>query len=268
MSDHNQDLAFFITSFGSLNDYGSTLTKTKQALDHHDASYLDEGGPEDQALFQDALDGIAAAQKAGFTVEGIKAINRSFVHSEAEDPTIPGHLRNSLYNTDDNISVNTNRHLNSHQGLVLNTYFPPEVVTNEMLQAIIDQYHASLQTQIDQWRVFADLAKLQPFQDGNKRTASIAANAASHAIDTHQYLVLPLNALDHSDFINDLMRYYQTDNDDQSRQNELLNKMVALVPNQAAQQQLWQQQQDLTKPNNSISTRKIIGKPHRHRHKL
>lgn len=82
MNDNNQDLAFFITSFGSLNDYGSTLSQTKQALDHQDTTYLNHDNPADQALFQDALDGIKAVQQLGFTVEGIKAINRSFVHSE------------------------------------------------------------------------------------------------------------------------------------------------------------------------------------------
>lgn len=266
MNDNNQDLAFFITSFGSLNDYGSTLAQTKQALDHQDTTYLNHDNPEDQALFQDALDGIEAIQKHGFTVEGIKAINRSFVHSETEDPMIPGHLRNSLYNTDDNISVNTNQYLNSHQGLVLETYFPPEVVTDEMVQAIINQYQQSSHTPIDQWRVFADLAKLQPFQDGNKRTALIAANAASDAFASHEYLVLPLNALDHSDFMNNLMRYYQTNNHDVKRQNELLNEMVSLVPDKAAQQKLWRQQEELTRPTNALPTRKFIKKSHDHRH--
>ena len=71
-------------------------------------------------------------------------------------------------------------------------YTLPEIVTEGILQEMIDRFDTSEYTTKDGWRVFADLAKMQPFQDGNKRTALIAANEAMGAFETQDFLVLPL----------------------------------------------------------------------------
>ena len=57
--------------------------------------------------------------------------------------------------------------------------------------------------------MFARLSKLQAFQDGNKRTALIAANSAYGTFENENYLTLPFNDLDRVEFTLNLMRYYQ-----------------------------------------------------------
>ena len=123
-SGKNRDLAYFITAFGSLNDYGSTLAATKNALDSQDPKLLD-GPQSDQGIFKDALAGIKAIRSEGFTVDGIIAVNKAFVNAPDEDPIIPGHLRNAYYNDDDRISIITSRKTG---GISPSSYF-----TNKLL---------------------------------------------------------------------------------------------------------------------------------------
>ncbi|WP_295730187.1 Fic family protein [uncultured Limosilactobacillus sp.] len=215
----NSRLAEFIASFGSLNSYGSTVAQTKKALDSGDLRVLNK--PSDMGIFKDALSGIKAIQKAGFSVDGIINVNKSFNHSAEEDPDLPGHLRNTMYNTDDNISVLVDQQGNDY-------YIPPEVVTKQDLQLIVDQFNSSDQSKLDALRVFADLSRLQPFQDGNKRTALIAANAALDTWKDEDYLLLPLNDLDRADFTINLMRYYKAQ--DSNREKSLLKYMDSLLP--------------------------------------
>ena len=155
----NLDLANFIVSFGSMNDYSSTVLQTKRALDLHDLTKLAHE-THDGDILQDALDGISAAEKYGFNTKGIIAINKSFTHSEEEDPVIPGHLRNSKYNnTDDAVVIITDPKW---------AYFAPNTVYPEDLDDIVEEYENSSHGVKDAWRVFAKLSKLQPFQEGNK----------------------------------------------------------------------------------------------------
>ena len=217
----NTALAQFIASFGSLNGYGSTVAQTKRALDTGNTNALEQDN-EDVPIFKDALAGIKAVKKDGFTVDGIININKSFVYSKEEDPAIPGHLRNSMYNSDDNIAITIDTAGKDH-------YFPSEVVYKADLQKIIDEFKHSAQTKQDAWLVFAKLAKLQPFQDGNKRTALIAANAAYNVWEKENYLVLPFNELDRAEFTINLMRFYGAT--DHSAENKAFSKMLELLPN-------------------------------------
>lgn len=213
----NAKLAQFITSLGSLNDYGSTVAQTKEALELKSTGPLKQDG-EDVAIFQDALKGIAAIQRVGFSVDGIISVNQAFDTPSPEQPKLPGHLRNAYYNEDDRIAVVVGS--NARQG-----YFPPEVVTRQDLQDIVDAFNASDKRDCDGWQVFARLSKLQPFQDGNKRTALIAANAAIGALSTQAYLLVPHNDLDRLDFTTSLMRYYIAENEAEEQQafDRLLN---------------------------------------------
>ncbi|MFC6261017.1 Fic family protein [Levilactobacillus fujinensis] len=222
----NTALARFITSLGSLNDYGSTVAQTKQALDLKSSQPLNQSG-EDIAIFQDALGGIAAVKQTGFSVAGIIAINCAFTTPSVEQPTLPGHLRNGFYNADDRIAIT----IDSRARL---SYFPPEVVTQANLQTIVTAFQESKQDEVAAWRVFADLAKLQPFQDGNKRTALIAANAAANTWAHENYLVLPFNDLDRVDFTTALMRYYLAT--DKSASQLAFDRMMAVLPSNREQQ--------------------------------
>ncbi|MBD5316600.1 MAG: Fic family protein [Bacteroides sp.] len=205
-----------------MNDYKSTVLQTKKALDLKDNSVLNN--TSDIFLLEDALDGIKAAINYGFTAEGIIAINKSFVHSEKEDPKFPGHLRTSkFYNPEDKIVVITDPN-----GTTKNAYYAPDDVFIEDIENIINAFNASNKTNNDAWRVFARIAKLQPFQDGNKRTALIAANAAKNTWSNQDYLVLPFNNQNHSDFMINLMKYYNASND--KEENMLLDNMFDLIP--------------------------------------
>lgn len=217
----NSALASFIASYGSLNGYGSTVLQTKKALDTHTIKHLPK---HDRELFNDALDGIKAAQKHGFSADGIIAINRSFTHSETEDPPWPGHLRTDKYhNPDDEVVIITDP-----RGTTNDAYWPPKTVTARDLDKIVDTFNSSKKTTKDGWRVFAQIAKLQPFQDGNKRTALIAANSAMDTWRDENYLALPFNGIDNAEFMVNLMRFYvaKTPEDEE----KALNKMIAVVP--------------------------------------
>lgn len=74
------------------------------------------------------------------------------------------------------------------------------------------------------------MSKLQPFQDGNKRTALIAANAALNTWEKENYLVLPFNDLDRVEFTINLMRYYIAA--DSEEENKAFKKMIGTLPTQ------------------------------------
>lgn len=219
----NTTLAHFIDSLGTLNGYGSTVYQTKLALDTNSTKPLRQDNA-DIAIFKDAIKGINAIQKVGFSTEGIIAINRAFDSDSEEQPDMPGHLRNAYYNPDDKTAI-----LLGHNAA--DAYFPPDVVTPSDLDAIVSEYQASKHQIADAWRVFARIAKLQPFQDGNKRTALIAANAAAGTLATGDYLILPTNDLDRAEFMIALMRYYAAE--DSQAEQQTFAKMLALLPNEA-----------------------------------
>lgn len=132
-----------------------------------------------------------------------------------------------------------------------------------MLQEMIDRFDTSEYTTKDGWRVFADLAKMQPFQDGNKRTALIAANEAMGAFETQDFLVLPLQPESNTKFIGLLMRYYLTD--DATQQDRLLDEMVSLTPDEMVsltpgtveQEQVWQAERDRLESIKKLSTKRV-----------
>lgn len=224
MVKDNAARAQFITSFGSMNNYKSSVLQTKQALDLNNIGKLKS--PEtDGAIFKDALAGMAVAKDIGFSAEEIIAINKSFTNSESEDPKWPGHLRSSkYYNPDDSVVIITDPN-----GSTNDAYYAPADVTKADLERIVDQFKHSEKTKTDAWRVFAQISKLQPFQDGNKRTGLIAANSAYNTWQSEDYLVLPFNSIDHAEFMLNLMRYYLAEDEDQ--EERAFQKMVAVLPN-------------------------------------
>lgn len=216
----NTALAKFITSLGSLNNYGSTVLQTKKALDQKSTKPLRQNA-DDIAIFTDALKGIEAIKKNGFSTEGIIEINKQFDSPSEEQPTMPGHLRNAFYNSDDQIAIILDRHSNE-------AYFPPEVISRQDLDQIVDEFDRSDKKETDAWKVFVKLSKLQPFQDGNKRTALIAANGALNTFETGDYLTLPFNDLDRVDFTTSLMRYYRANTVDEEQL--AFNRLLGTLP--------------------------------------
>lgn len=220
--DDNLYLANFIVSFGSMNGYSSTVLQTKLALDFHDLSQL-ENQHHDGGLLKDALDGITVAQKMGFSTKSIIEINKTFVHNQNEDPNIPGHLRKASSNLDDAVIVVTDPN-----GTVNGAYYAPENVCPQDLDNIVNEFKSSQQSGKDAWRVFAELSKLQPFQDGNKRTALIAANAALSTWGSKDYLILPFDNIEHVAFMVNLMRFYRATT--KKRENIALDRIIDTLP--------------------------------------
>ena len=223
--DDNLSLANFIVSFGSMNGYSSTVLQTKLALDFHNLSQL-KNQHHDGELLKDALDGITVAQKMGFSTKSIIEINKTFVHSKNEDPNIPGipgHLRKASYNPDDAVVIVTDPN-----GTAKGAYYAPENVYPQDLDNIVNEFKRSKQSVKDAWRVFAELSKLQPFQDGNKRTALIAANATLNTFNSKDYLTLPFDNIEHAAFMVNLMRFYRATTKEQ--ENVALDRMIDTLP--------------------------------------
>ncbi|MQS53118.1 Fic family protein [Companilactobacillus mishanensis] len=242
----NTALARFITSLGTLNGYGSTVYQTKQALDLKSTKPLNND-PDDIAIFNDSLNGIAAIKKIGFSTDGIISINKEFKSASDEQPNMPGHLRNANYNPDDRTAI-----LISNDSK--DAYFPPDVVTKSDLNLIVEKFNDSDKSEQDAWKVFVEISKLQPFQDGNKRTALIAANDAYGTLENEKYLILPINDLDRAEFTLMLMRYYSAKNE--TDLETAFSRMMKLLPNDS------DRLQELSKPieeehNTDLSTRKI-----------
>jgi hypothetical protein len=101
LANDNTALAVFIKSLGTLNDYASSIAQTKKALDIGSSQLL--SSKDDQVIFEDALKGIKKIQKIVFTAQGIIAINKEFDGDSKEQPTRPGHLRNTLINGQEDV---------------------------------------------------------------------------------------------------------------------------------------------------------------------
>lgn len=115
------------------------------------------------------------------------AVNRAISRSGALHP---GQLRGA----DQQIGVSTRygRHT-------------PPAVTTDGLQQIIDTAHGGADAQENALDLFVNLAKAQPFEDGNKRTAIFAANALLIGAGTGQLLTVPVDDPTLADSFNTLL---------------------------------------------------------------
>lgn len=96
----------------------------------------------------------------------------------------------------------------------------PEALTEKDLQRLVDAAITPVQPVESALNLFLALAKAQPFEDGNKRTALFVANAHLIAGDTGQILTIPFDEHDPSvaDRFNDLLaRAYVFDEHDAVR---------------------------------------------------
>ena len=199
---NNEKLAEFIVALGRFNDYGSTKAQTQKALESGTVSELNQDN-DDVVIFQDILKALKAIEGEELTVGSIIKINQAFDGDSREQPTHPGILRDGLLRPHtDKIYV---RLWPGEKGPVI--YEPPLQVEEEDLEKIILNWKIGPKTRLKAWHFFGELAKLQPFQDGNKRTALIAANLAMGALKTQDYLMPPAGR-DYLRFLSALMGVY------------------------------------------------------------
>ena len=133
----------------------------------------------------------------------VAAVNSQFTRS---GPLHPGQLRTA----DQNIGVATRygRHT-------------PDALTPDQLQRILDNATATNDVCESALSLFLDLAKAQPFEDGNKRTALFVANSVLIHSDAGVLLVIPV---DDSDLFNDLLAKAYIHDDDTPVRDLLLGR--------------------------------------------
>ncbi|MFK4926713.1 Fic family protein [Lactococcus garvieae] len=198
----NKRLAQFITNLGQFNNYGSTVAQTQKALEIGSSHPLNSNN-DDRVIFEDTLKAIKKVLPIEFGSESIIAINAQFTGDSDEQPYHPGKLRWALQDPRDKIYVPL---WPSLEGGAVN-YTPPLAIEKEDLESIAQEWRASSKQIHHAWTIFARLAKLQPFQDGNKRTALIAANHALGALETQNYL-MPPTGRHYKIFMDNLMTFY------------------------------------------------------------
>ncbi|GAB2022820.1 hypothetical protein RyT2_18940 [Pseudolactococcus yaeyamensis] len=139
-----------------------------------------------------------------FSIQSIIGINSQFTGDSKEQPNDPGRLRDILIDPiRDRIHVDL---WPAEDGGVV-SYFPPVQIEEADLGKIVTTWEQSLKTRLDAWQVFAQIAKLPPFQDGNKRTALISANHAIGALVSQEYLMPPVGRK-YNQFMDALLGYY------------------------------------------------------------
>lgn len=169
---NNSKLAQLIYSVATYDGYNTSVLQTAKNLSSNKTEWRFES-ESDRYIFEDLLKAVVYASSVKeLTIESLKGINAQMDSKEKGQPDNPGVLRK-------NVSV------------VVGEYYPSEKVTEEMvtnrIKSILDYSISS------GWELYAKLAKLQAFDDGNKRTALIAANLwiGAFSDDNSDYLVIP-----------------------------------------------------------------------------
>ncbi|WP_177180186.1 Fic family protein [Lactococcus garvieae] len=182
-------------------------------------------------IFEDTLKAIQTVLSQPFGVESIVAINSQFVGDSFEQPYHPGKLRDAVVDP-----IRDRIHVDLWPGAdgKAVAYYPPAQIDERDLETIIEHWHQSKQTDEAAWTLFAELAKLQPFQDGNKRTALIAANHALGALENQNYLMPPTGRA-YNQFMDHLLGYYGVGLEGgPASEHEALNAFVSLAPRRKA----------------------------------
>lgn len=221
-----EKLAEFITNLGKFNDYGSTISQTKAALEQKSLEPLRDDN-DDRVIFEDTLRAINFVQNMPFDVKSIISINSQFTGDSKEQPNDPGRLRDIMVDPiRDRIHVDLWPAKNG--GVV--SYFPQVQIDEEDLEKIVTVWEKSAKTKSDAWTVFAKIAKLQPFQDGNKRTALIAANHAIGALNSQDYLMPPVGRA-YNRFMDALLGYYGVGLEGgPASEEEALDEFLKVIP--------------------------------------
>ena len=196
----NKKLAQLIYSVAQYEGYNTSVLQTQKNLSTHkeEWSFSTES---DRYIFEDLLKAIQyASVQEKVTVEVVKGINAQMNSKMSGQPESPGELRK-------NVPI--------HVG----DYVPAETVTENMLKRQIETVTGN--TVQDGWELYARLSKLQPFDDGNKRTALISANLLVGSLndENKDYLVIPTD-FRKIKFDGSLVYYYMADDWDDHMPDE------------------------------------------------
>lgn len=188
---NTKKMAEIIYSVARYDGYNTSVLQTQKNL-NRDKNEWEFSNENDRVLFEDLLRAIHyAEQQTELSVEVFKGINAQ-MHSKMEgQPKEPGKLR-------ENVQV------------YVGDYIPPRTVTAAMVEREINA--VSSKDIAGAWELFARLAKLQAFDNGNKRTVLISANLFLGAItnETNEYLTIPID-FRRARFDANLIEYYMAD---------------------------------------------------------
>lgn len=175
----------------------------------------------DLALLEDLRD-VAAfiieRGRAGASIDAsfVRAVNATITRSGA---LRPGRFRSS----DEQIGVSTR--YGRHE---------PPALDDTSLQHVIEQATDGPDPLENALNLFVDLAKAQPFQDGNKRTALFTANALLIVERTNRLLAIPVDENDPglADRFNDLLARAYVLNEHEGVKNLLRTQGFRSLPAQ------------------------------------
>lgn len=178
----------------TFDNLASTYIATEEFLTTNDPHVIGSRG--DLALLQD----LQAASRCmlhydyshGLTLDFIRSLNASMTRTAALDP---GALRKRS-----NIMVHTMK----------GDYIPP-IPDENTITTLLSDATRSPGSLIDAARLFAQLAKIQPFGDGNKRTALLAANGLLIMRHQPHVLTVPVTDPEKQEFNTKLSAWYLDD---------------------------------------------------------
>ncbi|MDR0899682.1 MAG: Fic family protein [Lactobacillaceae bacterium] len=192
-------MAKLVFSLGQYEGYRTTMGQTEDnlLLPSEQRVFASE---DDRFIFEDLVKAIDYASKQDIvSVEVLKGINGSMDSKQKGQPEHPGILRQ-------NVKIR------------LGEYIPAATVTESMVEEQLNAITSNSVTSA--WELFARIAKLQPFDNGNKRTALIAANLlyGSFKDSSRDALSIPTD-FKKLQFDTNLIYYYVADDLDDERPN-------------------------------------------------
>ncbi|MUH60524.1 Fic family protein [Bifidobacterium canis] len=178
-------------TFDNLN---STYLATEKFLSTSDPHAI--GSRADLDLLEDLRDAAAYMlhhdYSHGLDIDFIRGINAHLKRTAALEP---GELRNQA-----NIMVRT----------MAGDYIPP-IPDAVQIKKILDAANESSGSQTDTARLFVSLARMQPFGDGNKRTALLAANGLLLMHGEDKAMIVPTADPERHEFNRLLGNWYMQD---------------------------------------------------------
>lgn len=154
-----------------------------------------------------------------------------FVIDHASDPLSASYVQGVNATITRSGALHPGQLRTQEQGIGVTTPYgrhTPDALTKGQLQSLLDNATRNTEVQENALDLFVNLAKAQPFEDGNKRTAIFVAN--SLIIGTGVLLTIPIDDNDPSvarTFNELLARAYLYNEDDKLK--TLLQKYVSLV---------------------------------------
>lgn len=191
---NTKKLAELIYSVAQYDGYNTSVLQTQKNLSTNKEEWQ-FANEDDRFIFEDLVKAIHyASEQSELTVDVFKGINAQMDSHKEGQPDDPGQLRNKV---------------EIHVG----DYIPPKTVTEKMVQREISAVKGT--SVEDGWELYARLAKLQAFDNGNKRTALISANLLIGSLkgETQTFLTIPTD-FRRTQFDANLMYFYMADDFD------------------------------------------------------